>query len=215
MFRLLIAVLFGCSGAHTIVPVPAVNVSSGDIRSTWNEVTTSDGCYVGLFIQKAISSSGKPPFQLIQQIGRERNENLEAFFQLDICRAQPRNFCIFPQVYALDQITAAYPDAYYLLTRRRNSMHQAEAMHTGGNERVHEVHRDKLSLYQHYGYLSRFAGQSPQKSLVENGALMVEGMHNITRSYFLKRPKLKFLELETTEFRAALTKLHQFLGVQL
>jgi hypothetical protein len=203
---------------RAIVPVNAVNVSTGGVRTYWPQVNVTDGCYVGLFIQKAISKSS-PPFDFIYQSGINMNVDFRGYFQLDICRSHPHNFCMFPQVFALDQLTDAYPEAYYILNRRANTMHQVQSLH----EESH--HKGKLRLYESYGYIdmftqqtvSRRTGEIPEQqtssapsttrditALLQDGVQMMDGMHNITRNYFLTtKPKLKFLEVSVDDVDAA------------
>jgi hypothetical protein len=169
-----------------LLPIPAVTVSTNGRSTSWSRITSSDGCYVGMLLQKALSV-GRKPLDLILEVGSKHGlPKFQGFFQLDVCRPKPYNFSIFPQIFGLDQLTAAYPDAYYIMTIRSSLQQHVASMNAWA---------DMVRRFQGFGYLSMFPGQSKNKTLLENGAIMIDQFENITRSYFKSRPHLKYLEV--------------------
>lgn len=84
-----------------------------------------------------------------------------------------------PQVHALKQLVAAYPDAYYIHTRR-NSRASIESFYR------------MLERYKLMGLLDRYKGQSPNLSLVDNAAIMLEAMQKTIASFFNRLEKETF-----------------------
>ena len=200
--------LLGIESAHynlpheeceSLLPLQGVNVSSGRSHTTWPEIRSSDGCYIAEFIQKALSEGKDPLAYLLTE-----KHSFQAFLQIDACRPPPQsNFCIIPQVFALDQLSKAYPDAYYLMTTRLTLSQHAASMHAWAN---------MLLRFEHFGYFSMFPGQSPNNSVIDNGILMIDGMQNITRSYFHHNPHLRFLEICLEDPHSG-PRIAKFLGI--
>lgn len=67
-------------------------------------------CYSGQVVQHAIATNQKPLKYLIDM-------GYQAFTQLDVCYPEEK-ICIWPQLDAIKEISLAYPDAYYVHTRR-------------------------------------------------------------------------------------------------
>jgi hypothetical protein len=189
---------------HSAVdPIRAVSVSTNYMPSRWDHVPELSGCFLGTMIQKAIAD-GHKPFHYILQHGAHRNQSIQGFFQLDVCSVTPsHSFCRFPQVYALDQITEAYPNAYYIMTKRKSLEEHIASMHAWG---------DMVNRWKTHGYLDIFPGQSSAKTLLENGMLAVAGMENITRNFFRSRFQLKYLEV-CLEDVGADQQIAQFLNI--
>ena len=158
-----------------------------------NNLPKADGCYVGEVMQRAIAQ-GLPPLDTIIGLG------YRAFTQLDVCRGDG---CFFPQVEAIAEITAAYPHAYYIHTRRMSSEAHALSM---------DAWDGMLGRFARGGYLSRYPGQSPSNSQLDNGRIMIEAMQKATLDFFRDHGQgLRFIDVSIEESDTE-AKLRAFLG---
>lgn len=175
-----------------IYPVAEISVGN-NIR--WDRVRRADRCYVGVLIQKAISND-LPPLQYLTEAG------YTAMAQMDVCYPK-EDLSIFPQVDAIEEMIIAYPEAYYIHTRRSNL-----ASHVASMAAWHGM----LERLKDAGWLSRFEGQSNKFSDAQNGEIMIEAMSNITTSAFSRYPEVKFLEV-LIEDPGAADAVASFLGL--
>jgi hypothetical protein len=176
-------------------PVPPVKVGGKDgvPETLWHQATTADGCYVGEVMQRALSE-GRAPLSDLIPLG------YRAFTQVDCCRGDA---CFFPQVEAIHEITQAYPQAYYIHTRRSSVASQVASM---------DAWDGMLGRFQKAGYLSKFRGQSANATIQQNAEIMIRTFQNSTVEYFRRHPKLKFLDV-VIEKKDASGKVAAFLQI--
>ena len=150
-------------------PVPEATVGDRVIgNKTWPQIPMMPECFVGISIQRAIAENRAPLDELLHL-------GYRAFSQLDSCHG---SLCTFPQYEALTQIAAAYPDAYFVYTKK----HTMDA-HTNALV-AHAEWDDLLRRYEKAGYLSQFSGQSKDKSARENAVIMLSAMQDRISSFF-------------------------------
>ena len=180
-------------------PIPSVHVGGhGTANVTWPQLNENHlGCYVGQVIQLAVGQ-GVPPLKPLIDLG------YRAFTQLDVCRGDG---CFFPQVEAIAEITAAYPHAYYIHTRRSSLAEHAAALSVWQREGD-----NLLGRYEQAGYLRRYPGQSEQKSVLDNAQMMLTEQTRIILDFFKARPRLRFLEVNIVDPGAGVT-LQTFLNL--
>ena len=148
---------------------------------------------MGEVLQRALAAR-RPPLEDMINLG------YRAFTQLDVCRGDG---CIFPQVEAIEEITRAYPKAYYIHTRRSSFEAHARSM---------DAWDGMLDRFARGGYLSKFPGQAAGKSKLENGLLMIAAMQTATLDFFRVHGRgLRFLDVNIEEADAE-AKLRAFLG---
>lgn len=159
-------------------PIPEVTVggTGGIVETVWSAANKPDGCYVGHVMQQSFAKGTRPLDSLIEL-------GYRAFTQIDVCRG---NSCLFPQIEALEEITMAYPQAYYIHTRRSTVASHVASM---------DAWDGMLARFKAGGYLSKFDGQTETQSNQANGAIMIEAMQKITMDYFQARPSLRFLDV--------------------
>jgi len=128
----------------------------------------------------------------------------QAFAQVDVCYPS-FNLNIWPQLDALEEIVAAYPDAYYIHTRRV----EVEA-HVASIEAWHKMlDRFKASGLLHK-YIPSYLHNTTDFAL---GLLFVKAANKFTENFFAHRPYLKFLDIYIEDKNAA-AKLASFLEVE-
>lgn len=192
-----------------IFPIPAVTVSGADSSDSDNDSSTdsSDGsgsgtntkpvkwpkivqetrlCFDGVLVQYAIAKKQKPLKYLIDM-------GIQAFAQLDVCYPEQK-VCIWPQLDAIKEITDAYPDAYYVHTRRSSLASHVASMNAWGD------HFDRggdymLNRLKQVGLLSKYPNQSKNFSDSENGEIWISDVTEQTIAFFQSRPHLKFIDV--------------------
>jgi len=163
---------------------PVKNVTVGGYlnpRVTLPQITQPlNHCYVGLLMQNDLSK-GLPPLQSMINIG------IRSFMQMDFIFVNSnRSVSMFPQFEMLDELIKYYPKANYIHTRRElTETHVASMKNWWGMA-------DRLNTT---GYLNKFEGQSPSKTIDENCKIFIEKVTEITLNAFKKRPDVKLLDL--------------------
>lgn len=181
---------FDMSNCREIWPVPAVSVDN-DIK--WKRIRyPTHKCFVGELIQLAIGEKKHPLFYVFES-------GIFAVSQMDACYEVD----VWPQIDALTFFMESYPNAYYVHTIRPNvTAHVNSIMHWSDLPK-----RMRLN-----GQLSRFPGQSKEKSVLENMEVFVTESTNIVRKRFMSNPDLKYVEIAASEHDSG-KKLADFLGI--
>jgi hypothetical protein len=162
-------------------------VSTNGVSTIWPAFNQSDGCYIGLVIQKAISNGEKPLDRMIDR-------GYRTFTQIDVCQPEPEfGYCMYPQFEALDQLTVAYQDAYYIHSLRDPLEHAISLSRKSLREYT------LLDRFKEMNYLNRFPGQSDTLSDLENMKIAIENMSKTVMAYFQARPDLKYLSYRLEE----------------
>lgn len=78
---------------------------------------------------------------------------------------------------ALEEIAAAYPEAYFINTRRASVEEHVRSIEAFGH---------MLSRFKDVGLLKKFAGQSSQLSDYRNAEIMVTAMTDEVVSFFAR-----------------------------
>jgi len=150
-------------------PVPEATVGDRIIgNKTWPQIPMTPECFVGISIQRAIAEN-RPPLDELLHLG------YRAFSQLDSCHG---SLCTFPQYEALTQIAAAYPDAYFVYTKKHTVDSHTNALV------AHAEWDDLLRRYEKAGYLGQFPGQSKDKSARDNAVIMLSAMQDRISGFF-------------------------------
>ena len=153
-------------------------------------------CYVGSIVQRAMAQDREPLSYMIAQ-------GYTAFTQLDVC--YPPAVCIWPQFEAIEELTNAYPEAYYIHTRRITvDVHVASL--TAWAPTNPFIERLKRT-----GFLNTFPSQSRNETDVENLKHFVREVTRRTVQFFSKRPWLNFLDM-AIEDPSGGEKLSKLLG---
>lgn len=159
----------------------------------------ADACYVGILIQKAMSKL-LPPLEYLTNAG------YQAIAQMDVCyqsNSIAADISIYPQVDAIETLIAAYPDAYFIHTKRSSiSTHVASLAASIG----------MLDCMKNAGLFSRFEGQIASNSDTDNAEVMVAAMTQLTVNAFSNVPGVKFLSI-TIEDQDAPSTIAEFLGL--
>lgn len=186
-------------------PINEVTVGGNSTKATiWHEVDFSDeprvSCYVGAVVQSNIAQKLDPMHSLIES-------GYRAFAQVDVCYPS-FNLNIWPQLDALEEIVEAYPDAYYIHTRRV----EVEA-HVASIEAWHKM----LDRFKDAGMLHKYIPDDfkiyHNKTDFELGVIFVKAANTFTAEFFAHRPYLKFLDIYIEDKNAA-AKLGHFLGIE-
>lgn len=173
-----------------IWPVPPVTVDNGRHWRRIREPTKK--CFIGELIQLAISENKPPLFYLFEA-------GIYAASQMDVCY----DIDIWPQIDALSYLIKAYPKAYFIHTVRPNiSAHANSMLHWS----------DLSSRMKANGQLSRFHGQSREKSIFENTEIFINAAHHVVRHHFKHLPHYNFLELAVQDPDSG-RKLAKFLNI--
>lgn len=190
------------------VPIDAVKVGGNGTKTVvWHNIPEPlPHCFVGAIIQRALSNH-LPPLYYLQEKG------YRAFTQLDVC--YPPQICMYPQFEAIQQITAAYPDAYYVHTRRITvDAHAGSwAAWNPGKWFGHKAEDSFLDRMKENGFLNAFPSQSKNQSDLENLKHFIRETTKETVAFFEKRPHLRFLDVIIEDPKAA-EKVGTFLNMR-
>ena len=182
-------------------PIPAVTVGGNSTPvHFWHEIPQKVfSCYVGMVVQRAIVRN-QDPLHFMLKLG------YTAFAQLDVC--YPPNVCIHPQFEAIEEITNAYPRAYYIHTRRITV-----DVHVGSLTAWRPGFGGPLiDRMRSVGYLSMFPSQTPNQTDVDNLKHFVREVTKETVQFFEHRPWLHFLDVAIEDPQAA-DKIGAFLHI--
>lgn len=184
--------------------LPSLSSTSPKTSMQWSQVDEITGmkCYVGIVIQRAIADGLHPLEPFV-------DKGYRAFAQMDVCYPS-FNISVWPQIDALQNLVASYPDAYYILTRRTEvSAHAASMM----------AWHHMAERFKEAGLLNRFTNNNNEGGvnrhnktdyeLLEN---FIKGVTFYTEEFFERRPYLKFLDIYIEDKQAA-QKIAWFLGI--
>lgn len=191
---------FAVDGHHAVLcdgkyPIKEVKVK-GVTETTWNQIDNCGGCYAGVQVQRAISDK-KKPLQYLYDVG------YRAFSQIDVCLPQC-HVSIWPQIDAIETIVNAYPNAYYVHTRRVTPFAHAASF---------DAWNTFLPRLNESGLLNRFPGQRTNNSNFDNVIKLIEFHNKFVVDFFKKRPKVKFIDV-TIEDSETGEMLRNFFGLE-
>lgn len=154
-----------CRQVQDKFPFPAVTLSSG---ITWPEVKEHRGwCPYGELVQLAMAEHRAPFYYLFDQL------KYHALTQYD-CDACSSG--MMPQVDALPEIVAAYPDAYFVHNTRNIDAHVKSF-----------INWEQLTTsLKRTGHLDKYPGQNQTNSLSQNVKVFIQHCQDHVRDTFNK-----------------------------
>ena len=162
-----------------IFPIKSTIVGGNTtVALKWQKIKNSKSCTIGMLIQNYLTLNERPFDRFIA-------DGYRSFAQLDVC-FMGNKICIIPQLDALENIVNAYPNAYYVHTKRSSAERHVASIDAWFN---------MLDRFNTGGLLKRFKGQSPNNTKQENGIIMINEIHQQTLLFFSRRPQVKFLDV--------------------